>query len=398
MTPCNGTAGPARPQERQSAQFRAPDAGPDRGCRDHGERHGEGKAGEPRSKFGVPEDGCQTEGRFEHGKVIADTGSWSATKRQVLPTIAALGVFLAESVRIEDQRMVPKAGIAMHGIDAHHHPVAGFDPVAVDVEILRHHSGHDGCRWAQPAAPRSAPEPCIPIGGRRQRSMAARPAPRPRRPRAPAAQGCIPTPRTRTSTWSPSCHTPAPEKDDQFVANVSVGQLLSGVGVSDVDQRANQCRVAGRVGAAGRENVVGETMKGRTRSTCASAGGSRQPPRGAQRPHGAIGDVHRGGEERLDQRIWCARRGPRPARTETRPAASVGGTLRSRSISAPSPHSREIASALVRHVPGELRHVLPGEHGLQGPSARQPRSCLTLNKEPPTSRRCSVKTGCVLST
>jgi hypothetical protein len=40
--------------------------------------------------FGVPDDGRQTEGRFEHGEVIADAGPRSATKRQELPAILAM--------------------------------------------------------------------------------------------------------------------------------------------------------------------------------------------------------------------------------------------------------------------------------------------------------------------
>ena len=52
-------------------------------------------------------------------------------------------------VYVEHQRMVPQDGIAMHGIDPHHHQGARFDPVAVDVEILHHHPGRPGRGRAQ---------------------------------------------------------------------------------------------------------------------------------------------------------------------------------------------------------------------------------------------------------
>ena len=89
------------------------------------------------------------------------------------------------------------------------------------------------------------------------------------------------------------------QEHHQFVANILIGQRLSRLRVSDVDQRANKRCVASRVGPAALENVVGESMKGGTGGACAPPGGGRQPPRGPNRPYGAIGDVHPGGAKRL---------------------------------------------------------------------------------------------------
>ena len=61
------------------------DAGPDRGGGSHGQWQCEGKVAVERLNFSVPDDGRQTEGRFEHGEVIANARSRSATKRQELP-------------------------------------------------------------------------------------------------------------------------------------------------------------------------------------------------------------------------------------------------------------------------------------------------------------------------
>src|SRR4051812_24171224 len=47
-----------------------PYAGSDRGARDHGERHVQRKAVVERLNLGVPDDGRQAEGRFEHGEVV----------------------------------------------------------------------------------------------------------------------------------------------------------------------------------------------------------------------------------------------------------------------------------------------------------------------------------------
>src|SRR3954469_9093913 len=84
-----------------------PYAGSDRATGDHGEGHCQGKVVVERLYFGLPDDGCQTEGRFEHGEVVAAGWTGSAAKRQVLPAIPVLGVGSAESVGVKHQRMVP---------------------------------------------------------------------------------------------------------------------------------------------------------------------------------------------------------------------------------------------------------------------------------------------------
>ena len=186
----------------------------------------------------MPDDGGQTEGRFEHGEVIADAGPRPTAERQVLPAIPALGVFRAESVGVEHQRVVPQGGIAMHGVDPDRHHGAGFDPVAVDVEVLHRHPGSRGRRWAQ--AQRlvqhldRVPQPGNVLGGQ----WRDRPLRRLRRRPGPADRDGDPGPTTRTSGWSPSYHV-RPQEDHQFMTNLLVGQRLSRLRVGRGDQRVN---------------------------------------------------------------------------------------------------------------------------------------------------------------
>jgi hypothetical protein len=113
-------------------------------------------------------------------------------------------------------------------------------------------------------------------------------------------------------------------------------------------------------------------MKGGTGSACAPPGGGRQPPRGADRPSGAVGDVHRGGAKRLSHRI-----GPRVEvqaqhRSSQHPQRQSAALLIEVKFRAVTPRTPKLVGAL-GHMPGELRHVLLGEHRLQCPSPGQPR-------------------------
>ena len=157
------------------------------------------------------------------------------------------------------------------------------------------------------------------------------------------------------------------------MANVLVGQRLSRLRVSDVYQRANQWCVASRVGPAGLENVVGESMKAGTGSACAPSGGGRQPPRGADRPYGAIGDVGRGGAKRhFQQRIGPCVEVQTKHRLSQHLQRQSTALVIEVEFRAVAPRMRKLVGAL-GHVLGELRHVLLGEQWLQCASAGQPR-------------------------
>jgi hypothetical protein len=72
------------------------------------------------------------------GEVVADARAWIAAERQMLPAIAAVRVLRAESVRIEHQRVVPSL-VMVHRVRPGHRHRSGFDPVALDLDIVYHH-------------------------------------------------------------------------------------------------------------------------------------------------------------------------------------------------------------------------------------------------------------------
>jgi predicted kinase len=70
------------------------------------------------------------------GEVVADARAWIAAERQILPAIAAVGVLRAESVGVEHQRVVPQCRVVVHRVGPDQRPRSGFDPVAVDLDLL----------------------------------------------------------------------------------------------------------------------------------------------------------------------------------------------------------------------------------------------------------------------
>lgn len=88
------------------------------GCRgDHGERKGKREIVIKGADFGAPDDGGQCEGGLQHGEVVADAGAWSCAEGDVLPAVAARGVFRGEPFGVELQGAVPQGGVAMDRVD-----------------------------------------------------------------------------------------------------------------------------------------------------------------------------------------------------------------------------------------------------------------------------------------
>jgi hypothetical protein len=72
-----------------------------------------------------------------------------APERQVVPAVRSLRALLTEPVRVECERVVPQRGITMRGVDRDDGDRAGFQPVAVDLDVLHDRPAQSRCRRAQ---------------------------------------------------------------------------------------------------------------------------------------------------------------------------------------------------------------------------------------------------------
>ena len=73
----------------------------DRCCGDQREGQSEREIVVEGADFGAPDDGGQCEGGLEHGEVVADAGAGACAEGDVLPAVAARGVFRGEPIRVE---------------------------------------------------------------------------------------------------------------------------------------------------------------------------------------------------------------------------------------------------------------------------------------------------------
>ena len=80
-------------------------------------------------------------------------------------------------------------------------------------------------------------------------------------------------------------------EDDQFAADLDVGQLPAGLRIPGCDEGLHQRSVAVRIGPARLEDLAGQPVQSRAGGPCAAAGRCRQPPRCAEGIGAAVGDI-----------------------------------------------------------------------------------------------------------
>src|SRR5258705_6215916 len=131
-----------RPEGRSAARIFPSSAGArghlraDGCCGDQREGQGEREIVVQGVDFGAPDGGGKCEGGLEHGEVVADAGAGTCAEGDVLPAVAACGVFRGEAFRVEPQRIFPKVGVAVHRVNPDRAQRARLHEITVDLDVV----------------------------------------------------------------------------------------------------------------------------------------------------------------------------------------------------------------------------------------------------------------------
>ena len=203
--------------------------------------------------------------------MFTDARARSRDERKELPTVAAFGGFRAEPVGIEDQRPVPQGGIPVQGIDSHGHDAARLNAVPTDRDVAHRQSRDPAAGGCNLSASRNTwtvyPSRGTSSGVSSRSPISAASA---------ATRSCdftmMPQRPQRIGKRRRGRVVAGEHEDQQVVADVVVGERLSGFRVGGRDQRVNQRCVQVRIRTARLQHLVRHLAHRGDRGAGAAAG------------------------------------------------------------------------------------------------------------------------------